>query len=711
MPKQLVLSRVPVDLSIVEFDLNQEEDLFLTYMWERAEGPDIRRAGQGPPYMNLIGGGPGETTTDPFGLRLGTWLIQEEMRQDELQEAREKLREAQANRDQQAIRALELTIDELERPAGEPGSIRAHDTVFRDLYPGYEITGHQGCGDLTMNAWNVAYTNNGLAENPPALVCLHQEPLEHRTYSCLVKWKASCSGAGRVTIEEIRFRRRSLIKEPNEMAQVRFEGRWLPRGDMIEFAVSNQQVIRDGELVPVVTICHQFGDLRHLIQMPNLNPNRPLYPGELPGPGGRYRPRMYFGQDQFGDIWFGEEAFLEDRTQNLLRGALSGPVFLDFPPGADEKRLRGAMNLAGYREVAGALEPLSPGNWRFVRRSPGVRVVEIYFKRNTYGWTMIGLSPDNRWALCLACTGRPGETGFTLEQAAVILRRVGAWNALLMDEGADVFQKVRGEDGRLTDMVPRIRRRLRATFIFARPAFGLGCLPSPRGSEDPGYLPPQVDLPPQLDRHRRMLLPRDQGKEPTCVGFAAVVAREAVLSEPVLLSPRYLYHFCKQADGIPDLEGTYLRVAMQVLRQRGTCEEEIWPYQLRTDKPPGPSDESALRFRIAGFLRLDGADPQTMLRNMKHWLQRHPFIAGVWVHEGWCMRQAVKTGQIPDFAGPERRLGGHAICVVGYNEKQHHFIFKNSWGEDWGDKGYGYLSYNYMASNCFEAWGIQLGSD
>lgn len=213
MPKQLVLSRVKVDLSIVEFDLNHGEDLFLTYTWERAEGPDIRRAGQGPPYMNLIGGRPGETTTDPFGLRLGTWLIQEEMRQDELKEAREKLREAQANRDQQAIRALELTIDELERPAGKPGSIRAHDTVFVDLYSGYEITGLQGCGDL-----------------------------------------------------------------------------------------------------------------RHLIQMPNLNPPKPLYPGESPGPGGRYRLRRYFNQDLFDDVWFGEEAFLRDHTQNLLRAALSGPA-------------------------------------------------------------------------------------------------------------------------------------------------------------------------------------------------------------------------------------------------------------------------------------------------------------------------------------------------------------------------------------------------
>lgn len=33
----------------------------------------------------------------------------------------------------------------------------------------------------------------------------------------------------------------------------------------------------------------------------------------------------------------------------------------------------------------------------------------------------------------------------------------------------------------------------------------------------------------------------------------------------------------------------------------------------------------------------------------------------------------------------------HAVSVVGYNKKG--FVFKNSWGEEWGDKGYGVFPY------------------
>ena len=41
-------------------------------------------------------------------------------------------------------------------------------------------------------------------------------------------------------------------------------------------------------------------------------------------------------------------------------------------------------------------------------------------------------------------------------------------------------------------------------------------------------------------------------------------------------------------------------------------------------------------------------------------------------------------------------LGGHAIVIVGYDEEKRLFTFRNSWGEDWGDKGYGYLPYDYV---------------
>ncbi|MEO1987226.1 MAG: C1 family peptidase [Martelella sp.] len=40
--------------------------------------------------------------------------------------------------------------------------------------------------------------------------------------------------------------------------------------------------------------------------------------------------------------------------------------------------------------------------------------------------------------------------------------------------------------------------------------------------------------------------------------------------------------------------------------------------------------------------------------------------------------------------------GGHAVTLVGYKESGQYFKFINSWGTNWGDRGYGRLSYDAL---------------
>jgi C1A family cysteine protease len=47
-------------------------------------------------------------------------------------------------------------------------------------------------------------------------------------------------------------------------------------------------------------------------------------------------------------------------------------------------------------------------------------------------------------------------------------------------------------------------------------------------------------------------------------------------------------------------------------------------------------------------------------------------------------------------APDDPRGGGHAICLVGYDDSKRLFTFRNSWGESRGDKGYGILPYAYV---------------
>jgi len=53
----------------------------------------------------------------------------------------------------------------------------------------------------------------------------------------------------------------------------------------------------------------------------------------------------------------------------------------------------------------------------------------------------------------------------------------------------------------------------------------------------------------------------------------------------------------------------------------------------------------------------------------------------------------------------------YGVLFVGYNDNMHngkgYFTFKNSWGKKWGEKGYGYISYDDLINKkCLDFWVI-----
>ena len=234
--------------------------------------------------------------------------------------------------------------------------------------------------------------------------------------------------------------------------------------------------------------------------------------------------------------------------------------------------------------------------------------------------------------------------------------------------------------------------------------YGLGCLKDPADTRD---LPMRLILPPItapaiVDYTQQMSPVRNQGEEGTCVAFASVVGVKEYQEKKehqkmIELSPRYLYHLCKQLDGIPNQEGTYPRVAMKALADNGVCPEECWPYRTyQTDSPCVGADDKARPFRIRTYARL------TEIEEMERSLSVNgPFMAGVEVFSSWFEGA---QGRIPLPDLDETSRGGHAVCIMGYSREGSYFKFKNSWGVDWGDSGYGYLPYEYMNRHCLDAW-------
>lgn len=229
---------------------------------------------------------------------------------------------------------------------------------------------------------------------------------------------------------------------------------------------------------------------------------------------------------------------------------------------------------------------------------------------------------------------------------------------------------------------------------------------------------------------------KDQGPfRGTCVAHTAATLLEFELifhnlaTRRLDLSEQYLYWACKQIDGAPNDQGTFIEYAMEVLLNGvkpnnyppGVCKEQNWPYNtvsMPHNESQGPPPKKAIDaiqdikgkgFKIRRYTKLN----PNSIKDLKAAISRNHCIGlSVYTYHFWTDNYTWREGVIslPFRIKPD---GAHAICLVGYkdNDATHsdgYFIFKNSWGTNWGagrpDPGYGSLPYRYVINEGIEAW-------
>lgn len=171
--------------------------------------------------------------------------------------------------------------------------------------------------------------------------------------------------------------------------------------------------------------------------------------------------------------------------------------------------------------------------------------------------------------------------------------------------------------------------------------------------------------------------------------------------------------------------GAFLRTTMGAMVLFGVPPEKYWPY---TDKPgadPDGFDREPPAFCYAfgasykpiQYYKLDppGSAPAQVLDSIRtHLSAGFPSMFGFSVYNS--ISQSKTTGQIPFPCPKEDILGGHAVMAVGYDdalrirnadckcETKGALLIRNSWGITWGDKGYGWLPYDYVTRGLAVDW-------
>jgi C1A family cysteine protease len=219
--------------------------------------------------------------------------------------------------------------------------------------------------------------------------------------------------------------------------------------------------------------------------------------------------------------------------------------------------------------------------------------------------------------------------------------------------------------------------------------------------------------------YRKYMSPvKNQGNLGSCVGFAVTALKEFHENIEYLyeqeqggsykrekehydLSEQWTYWNAKKIDPWgPSVEGTSIRFALKVLHKIGCPPEEGWKY---TDNKINIGEPESWSHLIA---RWNTIESYWRLKNLKHILRSlrniGPVVAGVGCYQE--IFNPEPDGYVPYPKYPQYCYGGHAILLCGINAKTKRVLFKNSWGTDWGDGGYGWLSYNYLRSFCWDAW-------
>jgi tetratricopeptide (TPR) repeat protein len=193
-------------------------------------------------------------------------------------------------------------------------------------------------------------------------------------------------------------------------------------------------------------------------------------------------------------------------------------------------------------------------------------------------------------------------------------------------------------------------------------------------------------LPSSIDYSADICLPRMQGGQGACVGFAmsylASYHEKKETGNAEVFAPAFIYHLAN--NGLD--KGAIITEAFEVWRSKGICHEYSMLYNEYDHKstPTEQAQSEARKYRIQGSF------PLWNLEELKYQLSiGNPLLISVIADQSlWDLRAEPWTKRYGKVNG------AHAMLVIGYDDERSAVKVINSWGRSWGENGYGWISYS-----------------
>lgn len=231
------------------------------------------------------------------------------------------------------------------------------------------------------------------------------------------------------------------------------------------------------------------------------------------------------------------------------------------------------------------------------------------------------------------------------------------------------------------------------------------------------------DLPQQVDLKEKMTSVKDQDERGTCSYFAALALFESAvkikMGTEVNFSEEYLSNMMKKNHSFEQAEyGSINENIFTIIKKKiGLLPESLWPYQPRwfgrkeqclkfkaSDKE-APSEcfshetppQEVIDKKISSdYFKFEEFVPSTtneLIRDLA--INGIPLAINLPLHPKGprLTGEIVFNSELMNECVNDKNLCGlHSVVIMGYDLEKKLFTFKNSWGEKWGNLGYGHVS-------------------
>ena len=157
----------------------------------------------------------------------------------------------------------------------------------------------------------------------------------------------------------------------------------------------------------------------------------------------------------------------------------------------------------------------------------------------------------------------------------------------------------------------------------------------------------------------------------------------------------FTYHQARVLDGSGKSkkdDGSSVECALDAVRKYGACSAEVWPNEKPFYKKPS---KEAYANGLKGHELTKYYQVKNLTQIKKALFKDYPVAIAV----AWCFKSIDGNTWIltpPSDEDIEECYSGHAIVVVGYDDKSKLFEIRNSWSGQWGNGGYAFIDYATM---------------